>query len=150
MKLPPVAMLQSCVLGKTEQRGSGMPMWACTVNMATCLTASKERLNRGGEDRLLCWGPWRLCGYFTGIGTGGVCGPLLAQTQVTPLLLMAVSMLCVLGHPAHQLPSDSDSRNQTFLGWVGSRPGLKPGGLRLCHTGWQHWCQHGQLRHCGS
>lgn len=46
----PVAMLQSCVLGKTEQRGSGLPMWPCTVNMATCVTASKERLNRGGED----------------------------------------------------------------------------------------------------
>lgn len=45
------------------------------------------------------WGPWRLCGCFTGRGTGGICGPLLAQTQVTALLLGAASMLYLLGHP---------------------------------------------------
>lgn len=48
-------------------------------------------------------------------------------------------MLYLLGHPGHQLPSslipsDSDSRSQTFLGWVKSRPELKPGGLRLSAT----------------
>lgn len=40
MKMPPAAMLQSFVLGRSELEGSGMAKRAsCVVNIGTCFTA---------------------------------------------------------------------------------------------------------------
>lgn len=117
-----------------------MPMRPCTVNMATCLTASKRNLSRGRggqaatqESLEAMWVvPWQRHWRCLWPSAGSDSG--------NSLLLRAASMLHLLGHPGYQLPStlippDFDSRSQTSLGWVESRPELKPGGLRLHHTG---------------
>lgn len=96
-------------------------METCTVN--TCFTASKGDLSRGrgGGRTAATLGSLELGGCCT----GGDCGPLLAQTQVTALLLRAASMLYLLGHPGFPQTLTPEAR----LPWGGGMQAWRTGAL---------------------
>lgn len=154
-----VTLVQSFVLGKGEQEGSGMAMrTSCIVNTAPHFTASRGtsaqgRLGEVEKDRLPSWGTYRLWALHW--QRHWRCLQALRWLRLREFPAPKGSLHAVLGDPGHQLrsttPLDSDFRSQTSLGVDGIQPRAAAWRTKaVCHERRQCWRQCGWLRHCGS